>query len=218
MSRRTPSNQLHEQGLIGAISAMKDGARLAQSLGQQDTEKIGIFKDFSSVRKADSRPSKKRDSAVETASLGPPRPGTIHPGPEAVVSLNSRLILIDLQRHHLARRRDHQSPGIVGREFDGVIAHGAASDLHRVSIFAGRQIERWPFCLRTARAGCHLDGLLVDGEGSLAVAKVSEHQLRLSRLRQDVRQSGGGRDLLGEIDGGLAIVTTEFEDRRPVGS
>jgi hypothetical protein len=31
---------------------MKDGTRLAQSLGQQDIEKMGIFIDFSSPRRA----------------------------------------------------------------------------------------------------------------------------------------------------------------------
>jgi hypothetical protein len=56
------------QALIGALSAMKGGARLAQSLGVQDTEKIGFFKDFSSRPKAVSGTLKKRDSQ------GLPRP------------------------------------------------------------------------------------------------------------------------------------------------
>jgi hypothetical protein len=56
-----------KRGLNNAISATKGGARLAQSLGQQDTEKIGIFKDFSSLPEADSRPPKKRDSATRFA-------------------------------------------------------------------------------------------------------------------------------------------------------
>jgi hypothetical protein len=57
-----------KRGLNNAISATKGGARLAQSLGQQDAEKIGIFKDFSSLSEADSRAAKKRASATCSAS------------------------------------------------------------------------------------------------------------------------------------------------------
>jgi hypothetical protein len=48
---------------------MKGGARLAQSLGLQVTEKIGIFKDFSTPPKAISGTLKKRDSALDSAAL-----------------------------------------------------------------------------------------------------------------------------------------------------
>jgi hypothetical protein len=48
---------------------MKGGARLAQSLDPQGIEKMGIFMDFSSPRKADSRTLKKRDSTTDSASL-----------------------------------------------------------------------------------------------------------------------------------------------------
>jgi hypothetical protein len=51
------------------ISAMKEGLRLAQSLGQQPAEKIGFFNNFSSPQKAVSRPSQKRDSAAFLAPL-----------------------------------------------------------------------------------------------------------------------------------------------------
>src|SRR5579872_349755 len=47
---------------------MKGGLRLAQSLGLQSTEKIGIFKDFSSLSKTFSGTSKKRDSEACSAS------------------------------------------------------------------------------------------------------------------------------------------------------
>jgi hypothetical protein len=46
---------------------MKDGARLAQSLTWQDIEKMEIFIDFSSLRKAVSGTLKKRDSADDSA-------------------------------------------------------------------------------------------------------------------------------------------------------
>ena len=51
------------------ICAMKDRARLAQSLIPQDIEKMGIFIDFSSPRKAVSGTSQKRDSAADPAPL-----------------------------------------------------------------------------------------------------------------------------------------------------
>jgi hypothetical protein len=46
---------------------MKGGARLAQSIGQQASEKIGFFKDFSSRWKADSGTPKKRYSKARSA-------------------------------------------------------------------------------------------------------------------------------------------------------
>jgi hypothetical protein len=61
------ANQPRKEGLIECISAMKDGTRLAQSLTWQDIEKIEIFIDFSSPRKAVSGTSKKRDSASDSA-------------------------------------------------------------------------------------------------------------------------------------------------------
>jgi hypothetical protein len=48
---------------------MKDRARLAQSLIPQDIEKMGIFIDFSSPRKAVSGTLQKRDSADDSAPL-----------------------------------------------------------------------------------------------------------------------------------------------------
>src|ERR1700744_3600118 len=50
-----------------AISAMKEGPRLAQPLAPQTTEKIGFFNDFSRPPRAVSGPSQKRDSAAVTA-------------------------------------------------------------------------------------------------------------------------------------------------------
>jgi hypothetical protein len=50
------------QALIDDLSATKGGARLAQSLGSQGTEKIGFFKDFSTPPTTVSEPAKKRDS------------------------------------------------------------------------------------------------------------------------------------------------------------
>src|SRR5581483_3574736 len=47
---------------------MKGGLRLAQSLGLQRAEKIGIFKDFSSPPGAPSGTLKKRDSKACSAS------------------------------------------------------------------------------------------------------------------------------------------------------
>jgi hypothetical protein len=60
------SNQAKNQALITGISATKDGARLAQSLIWQDIEKIGIFDDFSSPRKAVSGTLQKRDSTTDS--------------------------------------------------------------------------------------------------------------------------------------------------------
>jgi hypothetical protein len=46
------TNQQRNKGLIGSISAMKGDARLAQSLGPQDIENMGVLTGFSSPPKA----------------------------------------------------------------------------------------------------------------------------------------------------------------------